>query len=72
MEDFGTLWAPQWTEKSPPEVIDEVRKTSVATPMHVRLSTATTDSLPHAYRDDEVYDTPALHIMRGAWPEDSA
>ena len=68
--DWATMWTSYWKEKTPPEVIEAVNRVSMATPTHVRVSTTTTNSLPPAYRGDELYDIPALHITKDPTQED--
>lgn len=61
-EFFANFWEKMWTEKSSVEVREAVRRCTLKTPVHVRVSAMITKSLPHVYREDEVYDVPALHI----------
>ena len=63
-ESFFGIFNERWTSKSSKSMIERIRKTMCdETPLHVRLSAATTNSLPHHWRWDEVYaKTPMLHI----------
>lgn len=45
-----------------PSVIETVINRMLSTPIHVRISATSTESRPHAFQYDEVYDIPALHI----------
>jgi pimeloyl-ACP methyl ester carboxylesterase len=66
-DQFATFFAGGWTENSTKEEQEMVTRVSMSTPEHVRISACTTNSIPHAYAGDEIYNIPALQI--GVSPE---
>lgn len=52
-----------FSAKTDVEARELVLSTMLATPKHVRLRATTSNYTPHAWRDDEVYDVPALNIV---------
>lgn len=60
---FRDFFARDWTEKTSSQIREDVVQASLSTPEHVRISAATTNSLPHAFAWDEVYDIPALQVQ---------
>ena len=53
----------EWMQaKGDKEVLQTVLRRMLSTPKHVRVSCVSTREHPHAWRWDEVYDIPALHI----------
>jgi pimeloyl-ACP methyl ester carboxylesterase len=61
-DQFATFFAKGWTENSTKEQREMVTRVSMSTPEHVRISAATTNSIPHAYAGDEIYNIPAIQI----------
>ncbi|KIX96435.1 uncharacterized protein Z520_07701 [Fonsecaea multimorphosa CBS 102226] len=51
-----------WTERTNQESRTKITETMMATRLYVRVNAVTTDSLPHAFRFDEIYRVPALLI----------
>jgi hypothetical protein len=51
-----------WTERTTPESRTKITETMMATRPYVRINAGTTDSLPHAFRFEEIYHVPALLI----------
>jgi len=74
-EKFSSLIDRFFTARTTPESRALIKKTMLSTLRHVRTNATTTDSMPHAFRWDEVYGIPALHIVTpmfakqvdGAW-----
>lgn len=61
--DFGAMINNSyWTERTTPETRTKIKETMMATNPYVRINAVTTDSLPHAFRFEEVYHVPALLI----------
>ena len=52
-----------WTPESSPELRSIVAKNMIGTPKHVRISASTTNSLPQAFRYDEIFQIPALLML---------
>lgn len=48
--------------REPGEATEKIVNRMTSTPKHVRISCTGTEARPHAFRYDEVYDIPALHI----------
>ena len=49
--------------KIKPEVKEEVLTTMLGTAKYVRINARTSDHLPHAFKNDEIFDIPALLIV---------
>ena len=74
LADEGNFWgmfASTFTHKSSPASIERIKKVMCEdTPLHVRLSSGCTDTLPQHWRWEEVYaKTPMLHLTSTTAPE---
>ena len=74
LKNEGTFWGmfeSTFTHKSSPASIERIRKVMCEdTPLHVRLNSGCTDTLPQHWRREEVYaKTPMLHITSTTAPE---
>ncbi|KIX04852.1 uncharacterized protein Z518_05723 [Rhinocladiella mackenziei CBS 650.93] len=65
-ENFAALINCFWTARTTPDARTKVLRTMMGTARHVRVNAVTSDSLPHAYRWDEVFEIPALMIATPA------
>ena len=52
-----------FSAKTDSESRQQILSTMLSTPKHVRLSATTSSYTPHAWRDNEIYDIPALNIV---------
>lgn len=59
---FESLISSFWTARSTPQIKAAVLQAMMSTERHVRVKAVTTDSLPHAFKGDEVFEIPALLI----------
>ena len=59
---FEALINSFFTEKPPPDLRAKVLQTMLGTDKRVRINAVTTDSLPHSFGRQEVFDIPALLI----------
>ena len=55
--------------KTKQEVKEEVLKTMLRTAKHVRINARTSDHLPHAWKNEEIFDIPALLIVTPLFAE---
>ncbi|ETN39305.1 uncharacterized protein HMPREF1541_05528 [Cyphellophora europaea CBS 101466] len=67
---FGNMLNGFWAARTTDVVRQQVIKTMMGTPKHVRVNTCTTDVQPHAWREGEVYDVPALVVNCPMFPVD--
>jgi pimeloyl-ACP methyl ester carboxylesterase len=69
--NFWGMFASTFTHKSSRASIERIKKVMCDdTPLHVRLSSACTDTLPQHWRWEEVYaKTPMLHLTSTTAPE---
>ena len=60
--NFETAINRFWTGKTGPEIREKVLQTMLGTAKHVRVNAVTTNSLPHAFRRQDIFEIPALLI----------
>jgi pimeloyl-ACP methyl ester carboxylesterase len=51
-----------WTQKTTPEIRKEVNSTMLSAAKHMRCNATTMAGVAHAWRSDEIYELPALHL----------
>ena len=56
---LSTFWTPKTTESMKQQIVETMK----ATAKHVRCNATTTAVQPHAWRWDEIYGIPALHVV---------
>jgi hypothetical protein len=66
-EKFKAILNTMWRQESDPDLRSLVTEIMLTTPKHVHVSATTTDSLPHLFRYDEIFQIPALLIVTPNW-----